>query len=556
MPTLPAPSYPVTAITPGSSGGGGGTTTTHTIVATGGIDGNADTDGTAQALAERLELSDGDAFLFIQGNGSTTGSGRYIMDGDTAVAQSAPTNGSTVTVLNFYLDGATESSGLAEARRVSGQWTVTQGYDFESPSLRKVTPRILEVSGNSVVAEITRDSSGALSHNTLAILPYDNEAEGSVGNRIKLPAPANTGQRIVAFAADGTYTGYPGETVWWEEYETIAATYSYLDVTSMFAESYPLAVDTSVTVAFSGGPSIVVTQNETFASAVDWITDFATKLSVGGLPAGWTVNQAPWNESAVAIYRETIGAGQNISVTAATNGDPLGALSWPVNDGTDETVSDTVVPRGVAGGGEGLLGAPGNEDSSLGGTHTAPGSLNAYRKGWVIVDGDGEWSVEKWPDRINLNHGGWTSNVGPFGSQGDVTHMTAVVEYLKAWMNPTVGEDHLIVADTDQVVGDIYQHRWLVATTNVANTHVTYTLAPPSDAKKYTLSFSRLMSDNGDYNFTVTDGATFSVTLAPGEFCTVQCTHVGYSNSGLASGTGTGELDDPDNQLWGWVQRG
>lgn len=556
MTTAPRPTYPTTALVPGTGGGGGGSSTTHTIVPIGGIDGNGSTLGTAQALAERLGLTDGDEFLFIQGNGTNSGSGRYIMNGATAAAQSNPTNGSTISVLHFYLDGATESNGQAEARRVSGQWTVTQGYDFQNTATRMAAPRVLEVSGNSVVAEVTRDGQGVLSHNTLALLPYDDEAEGSIGSLIKLPPPANTGQRIVAFAADGTYGGYPGETVWWEEAETIEATYSYLDITAMFGASYPLTVDTTVTLSFTGDdPDAVVTQDDTFADFMAWLTDFGTKLGAV-LPAGWTTNQAPWNASAVALYRETPGEGQNISVASATNGDPLGALAWPVGDGADETTGD-IVPRGVAGGGDGLLGAPGNEDGSFGATHTSPDSLNAYRKGWVIVDGDGQWAVEKWPDRMGLNHGGWTSYVGPFGTQNDVTHMAAVAEYLKAWMNPTPGEGHLIRADTSQEIGNLFeQHRWLVATTNVVNDDVTYTLEGPSNAKKYTLSFSRLGSDNGDYDFTITDGATFTVVLAPGEFCTVQSTHIGYFDGELPSGTGTGELDDPANQLWGWVRRG
>lgn len=560
MPTAPRPTYPITNITPSSGGGDGGPLPTHTYVTIGGIDGDADRDGTAQALATRLEIASNTDFLFIQGNGSNTGSGVYRMVSGTAVAQSAPLNGSTVSVLHFYLNDSIESSGYVEARRVSGFWTVVQGYDFQPTALRMVAPRLLEVSGNSVVAEITRDAQGVLSHNTLALLPYDPEAEGDLGSKIKLPAPAGTGQRIVAFAADGTYSEYPGETVWWEEEPVSPGTYSSVSLNSLFGLSYPVTATTTITFAFTGDdPDAVVVLDDTYADFAALATDIGTQLGAA-LPADWTVGGVPDTDPLiVGIYRETIGVGQNISVTAATGGDPIGALTWDITDGHDPgpDLDADPITRGVAGGGEGLLGAPGNDDFSLGGTHTSPGSLNAYRKGWVIVDGDGQWSVEKWPDRISLNHGGWVSNVGPFGAPENVYHMSAVIEYLKAWMNPAAGEGHLIRDDDAQVVGGVFdeQHRWLVATTDDADADVTYTLAAASDAKKYTLNFTRRSGDNAAHDFIVTDGAGFTVTLAPGEFCTVQSAHTDYVNGSLSSGTGDGELDHPDNQVYGWVRR-
>ena len=128
-------------------------------------------------------------------------------------------------------------------------------------------------------------------------------------------------------------------------------------------------------------------------------------------------------------------------------------------------------------------------------------------------------------------------------------------------MLPVGGEGSLVRADRAQAtvadVGTVLADRWLTCTTDEAVDDVTYTLADPGgNGRRHTVSFSRLATDNGDFDFIITDSGPFFVSLAPGEFCTVQSTHVGYVDGNLTSGTGVGELDHEDNLVFGWVRRG
>lgn len=393
---------------------------------------------------------------------------------------------------------------------------------------------------------------------------------GGMNQHIVLPSPTGSGQRVTGLVGvnmdELAYSVYPGETVTYLDLEVLSpAVVATADFSFVFGLSTPIAINTTFDVTMQGvgmgSPTVVhVTLSDTYADAMELGADFLGQLAAAMDAHGFNFGEF---DGGLGFYSLTAGeASVTISNVVGVDAFATGLGTVVSVPGEDEVLGEDLVEYGVLRLRDGTLGStvPG------GGTHTAPGDLNPHYKGWTVRDvAPGVWSVEDWPDRLNLHDGTWEEKfLGPIG-EPDEKSLDQMLRGLRAFLIPEPSQRTIIRESRSQVTSGLGKDRFLLFSTGYTGEDIVYSLDPADGpqvdlsepnpdfgCRSFELDFYREGGDNPAASVTVTDGGDFVYALAPGEHLVIRSQVVDYVDAELAAGTGVGQLDHSTNQVYGW----
>lgn len=428
---------------------------------------------------------------------------------------------------------------------------------------------IVDVPGNS--DPVTVPGPDVAMNVVLRLLP---STVGGENQKIIVPRPTGSGQRIsgvVGVNMDGAQTDwYPGESIWYVAPVVEPATRASLDLAPLLGLSYPISPNVTVNVVFdgvSGGAptSVAVTLNDTYADATAVALDLIDQATAAQAAHGFSFGPIPDTDSGIGFYSGLAGAASVTLNSIVGSGVLAAALAAAVaTPGLDAVEGDTDIEYGILHLQEGTLGTP-----LGGGTHTSPSNAIPHQKGWAIVDvAPGVWSVEQWPFRGELMTMTWLEQFfGPLGKNEEQKTLQQLIYHLRSALVPESSQRTLVRASRLQAISGLDKDRFLLFSTAIDGDDISYLLAnadapqpdvseanPDFGCRGYTLEFWRSDQDDPAQSVMIGDGDAFSFALAPGEAATIRSQLIGYIDTGLPAGTAPGQLDDPVNQVFGWVR--